>query len=213
MQDHELVAAAQRGDRAAFAQLIQRHQQAVYGFLRARVIEPADAEDMCQEVFLRSYSARAKFASPEMVRPWLLGIARNLLREHIRRYKRRKEVAWTELCLDLDAQKEQEASPLDDYTSHLPDCMQGLGPSARDALDLYYRQHKRVIEIGDKLRRSEGAIKLLLFRARQALKFCLNGKLRSTSHRHLSLSDTHGQDFKNEDFNCDDLPRDLGPHD
>ncbi len=66
-----------------------------------------------------------------------------------------------------------------------------------------------MIEIGDKLRRSEGAIKLLLFRARQALKFCLNGKLRSTSHRHLSLNDTQGQDFKNEDFNCDDLPHDL----
>jgi RNA polymerase sigma-70 factor (ECF subfamily) len=209
MQDHELVAAAQRGDRAAFTQLIQRHQQAVYGFLRARVLEPADAEDMSQEVFLRSYSARAKFASGEMVRPWLLGIARNLLREHIRRYKRRKEVAWTELCLDLDTQQEKEISPLDDYTSHLPDCMQGLGPSARDALDLYYRQHKRVIEIGDKLRRSEGAIKLLLFRARQALKFCLNGKLRSTSHRHLSL----GENFNGEDYNSEDLTHDLGSHD
>jgi RNA polymerase sigma-70 factor (ECF subfamily) len=204
MQDHELVVAAQRGDRTAFAQLIQRHQQAVYGFLRARVIEPSDAEDMSQEVFLRSYSARAKFASSEMVRPWLLGIARNLLREHIRRYKRRKEVAWTELCLDIDEQQEKEPSPLDDYTSHLPDCMQGLGPSARDALDLYYRQHKRVVEIGDKLRRSEGAIKLLLFRARQALKFCLNGKLRSTSHRHLTIS---------EDFNSDDLTYDQGSHD
>jgi len=209
MQDHDLVAAAQRGDRAAFTQLIQRHQQAVYGFLRARVIEPADAEDMSQEVFLRSYSARAKFASAEMVRPWLLGIARNLLREHIRRYKRRKEVAWTELCLDLDSQKVEQPSPLDDYTSHLPDCMQGLGPSARDALDLYYRQHKRVVEIGDRLRRSEGAIKLLLFRARQALKFCLNGKLRSTSHRHLSLS----EDYNGEDFNSDDLTHDLGSHD
>jgi RNA polymerase sigma-70 factor (ECF subfamily) len=209
MQDHELVEAAQRGDRAAFTQLIQRHQQAVYGFLRARVIEPADAEDMTQEVFLRSYSARAKFVSGEMVRPWLMGIARNLLREHIRRYKRRKEVAWTELCLDIDDAQQKEPSPLDDYTSHLPDCMQGLGPSARDALDLYYRQHKRVVEIGDRLRRSEGAIKLLLFRARQALKFCLNGKLRSTSHRHLSL----GDNFNGENFNSDDLSHDLGAHD
>ena len=101
--------------------------------------------------------------------------------------------------MDIDEQQQQEPSPLDDYTSHLPDCMQGLGPSARDALDLYYRQHKRVVEIGDKLRRSEGAIKLLLFRARQALKFCLNGKLRSTSHRHLTIS---------EDFRSDDMTHD-----
>ncbi|MGC4004107.1 MAG: sigma-70 family RNA polymerase sigma factor [Pirellulales bacterium] len=130
MQDHQLVEAAQRGDRAAFAQLIQRHQQAVYGFLRARVLEPSDAEDMSQEVFLRSYTAKARFESGEMVRPWLYGIARNLLREHIRRSKRRKEVAWTELCLDIDGTGEHEESPQDGYVVHLPDCMEGLGPSS-----------------------------------------------------------------------------------
>jgi len=178
MQDHELVLSAQRGDRAAFAQLIQRHQQAVFAFLRARLLEPSDAEDLCQEVFLRCYSAKAHFDSPEMVRHWLYGIARNLLREHIRRYKRRREVTWTELCLDLETFGGADDGLWDDYTSHLPDCMEGLGPSARDALDLYYRERKRLLEIGDLLRRSEGAVKLLLFRARQALKMCLSGKLK-----------------------------------
>jgi RNA polymerase sigma-70 factor, ECF subfamily len=189
MQDHELVSAAQRGDRTAFAELIQRHQQAVYGYLRARVLEASDAEDMTQEVFLRSYSAKATFVSAEMVRPWLFGIARNLLREHIRRSKKRKEVTWTELCLDIDESQGATDSPWLAYATHLPDCMQGLGPSAKDALDLYYRQQRRLIEIGDRLRRSEGAIKLLLFRARQALKLCLNGKVRTETHRHLNLPD------------------------
>ncbi|MDX1965245.1 MAG: RNA polymerase sigma factor [Pirellulales bacterium] len=179
MQDHELVIAAQRGDNAAFASLIQRHQQAVYAFLRARLLEPADAEDLTQEVFLRCYTARAKFDSPHMVRPWLYGIARNLLREHIRRYQRRKEVAWTELCLDLETRVGEDLGIMDDYTQHLPECLDGLGPSARDALNLYYRQHKRLLEIGNLLRRSEGAVKLLMFRARQALKMCLSGKLKS----------------------------------
>ena len=68
---------------------------------------------------------------------------------------------------------------LEDYTQHLPECLEGLGPSARDALNLYYRQHKRLLEIGSVLRRSEGAVKLLMFRARQALKMCLNGKINS----------------------------------
>src|SRR5215472_14375202 len=100
--DGELVAAAQRGDRAAFTALIERYQGLVYGYLRARVLQASDADDLAQEVFLRSYSARARFDSSAMVGPWLIGIARNLLREHARKSRRRREVGWTEICLELE---------------------------------------------------------------------------------------------------------------
>ena len=50
---HALVLNAQRGDKKAFAALVEVYQHTVYGFLRARLMEPADAEDLCQEVFLR----------------------------------------------------------------------------------------------------------------------------------------------------------------
>ena len=89
-----------RGDRSAFALVIERNQRSVYGYLRARLQQASDADDMMQEVFLRFYVSQARFDSTALIRPWLLGIARNLLREHVRDVKRRKEVAWTELCLD-----------------------------------------------------------------------------------------------------------------
>ncbi len=176
IEDHHLVESAQSGDRAAFELLVQRHQGAIYGYLRARLSEPADAEDLCQEVFLRSYSARARFDSGDMVRRWLIGIGRNLLREYARKTKRRKEVIWTELCLDLENMVSEE-DRFDEVAVHLPGCIESLGPSAREALDLHYRTSMRLAEIGDRLRRSEGAIKLLMFRARQALKMCLSGKM------------------------------------
>ena len=91
--DHHrtLAAAAQKGDRKAFAALVEIYQQTVYGFLRARLLEPSDAEDLCQEVFLRCYVGHEKLARATSVGPWLIGIARNLLREHVRRACRRKE--------------------------------------------------------------------------------------------------------------------------
>ena len=176
-EDHRLIAAAQKGDRPAFEAIIQRHQAAVYGYLRARLLEPADAEDLCQEVFVRSYTARAHFDSPAMVRPWLIGIARNLLHERMRRVKRRKEVAWTEMCLELEKLEPPEEDRHDEACQHLPDCLDGLGTTAREAIELQYRGSLRLAAIGGRLHRSEGAIKLLLFRARQALRMCLNGKL------------------------------------
>lgn len=175
--ERALVEKAQRGDKPAFAALVDLHQRAVYGFLRARLLEPADAEDLCQEVFLRCYLGREKFERAPAVRPWLFGIARNLLREHVRRVMRRREVAWTEMCLELDALVETPDAHDEDALAHLPVCLDSLGKSARDALDLRYSARLKLAEIGEKLHRSEGAIKLLVHRARQALKNCLDRKL------------------------------------
>jgi RNA polymerase sigma-70 factor, ECF subfamily len=174
-----LVAAVQRGDNRAFATLIELYQNTVYGFLRARLIEPADAEDLCQEVFLRCYLGREKLSRAAAVGPWLIGIARNLLREHVRRVQRRKEVAWTELCLELDALASEHDQRHDDALVHLPVCLDSLGQSAREAIDLRYRHQLRMVQIGERLRRSEGAVKLLVHRARAALRHCLEHKLKS----------------------------------
>lgn len=165
-----------RGDRAAFALIVERHQGAVYGFLRARVVQPSDAEDLVQEVFLRCYQVRKQFDKSQLVRPWLLGIARNVLREYVRRNKRRKEVGWTELCLEMDDLAADDHAQFDEALAHLPACLQALGPSARQAIDMRYAANLRLSEIGRRLHRSEGAIKLLMFRARAALRHCLAGK-------------------------------------
>jgi RNA polymerase sigma-70 factor (ECF subfamily) len=175
-QETLLVEAAQRGDKAAFATIVQQNQAAVYGFFCARMVESSDAEDLCQEVFLRCYLGREKFSRAVAVRPWLIGIARNILREHARRKHRRREVAWTELCLELETMNEV-VDQSDEALVHLPLCLESLGKSAREALSLKYHARLKLQEIGKRLCRSEGAIKLLMFRARQALKHCLDRKL------------------------------------
>jgi RNA polymerase sigma-70 factor (ECF subfamily) len=183
MLDKSVIERAIKGDQDAFEAIVTAHQGPVYGYLRARLFQPNDAEDMTQEVFLRFYLTRARFDSSNLVRPWLLGIARNLLKEHARKLRRRKEVAWTELCLELDDMLrpgfEAGDGLYEDVLVHLPGCIESLGPSAREAIDLRYRANLKLATIGKKLHRSEGAIKLLMFRARQALKHCLDVKLKS----------------------------------
>src|SRR5258708_1015498 len=174
MQDQVQIENALQGDRAALETLILQHQGAVYGYLRARLLQHSDAEDLTQEVFLRFYLARARFDSSQLVRPWLLGIARNLLKEHMRKTKRNRQTAWTELCLELEELlKVEPREPEDDLLVWLPECMSGLGQSARQAIDLHYSANLPMSEIGQQLKRSKDAVKLLVFRARQALKRCL----------------------------------------
>lgn len=179
MSERELIHRIQAGDREAFARLVETHHRAVYGFLRARLFQSTDADDLTQEVFLRFYTGRDRFDPESEVSPWLLGIARNLLREHARKHRRRRdrEEAWTRLCLEVDERQPQPDGPLDEALHHLPECMSSLGQSARQAIDLKYTGSLALSEIGTRLRRSEGAIKLLIFRARRALKSCLEGKI------------------------------------
>jgi RNA polymerase sigma-70 factor (ECF subfamily) len=179
LEDRLLLISAQRGDAEALAELIERHRQAVYGFLAARMMQRVDADDLCQEVFLRCFTGKARIDDSAKVRPWLLGIARNVLREHVRTISRRREVAWTELCLEVDTMVTPDDGLYDDVLGHLPQCLDGLGPSARQALELHYGERLRLADIGDKLRRSVGAVKLLMHRARQAVRRCLERKTAS----------------------------------
>jgi RNA polymerase sigma-70 factor (ECF subfamily) len=179
----DLISRWRTGDREAFAALIERYHRAVYGFLRARLAQASDADDMTQEVFLRFYESRTRFDTAALVRPWLLGIARNLLREHVRDVRRRREVDWTELCLELETVLPADLSSGDDVLVWLPVCLSELGPSARQAIELHYRSEQRLGDIGVALHRSEGAVKILLHRARQALRDCLTRK-RDNSSRH-----------------------------
>lgn len=179
--EQALIERWRTGDAAAFAAIIEGHQRVIFGFLRARLAQVSDAEDMTQEVFLRFHMAQARFDSGSMIRPWLLGIARNLLREHVRSVHRRKEIAWTELCLDLESVLPLDAAGTDEALTHLPHCLDGLGPSARQAVELKYRSDQKLSEIGRHLHRSEGAVKLLVHRARQALRDCLDQKIKAAS--------------------------------
>jgi len=181
--EQALVRDLQRGDRQAFALLLGEHQQAVYGYLRARSLDFMHAEDATQEVFLRCYMQRERLDRGTTIRGWLLGIARNVLLEHLRKVKRSREQAWTALCLELDELVTQPAvSPLErhghqDPAALLPVCLDSLGQSARASLEMHYRSGLRLNEIAVKLKRSEGAVKLLMFRARQALKHCLRTRM------------------------------------
>ena len=55
MTDTELVAAAKRGDRNAFGELVARHQDMVYSLALRMVGDPDDAADMAQDAFLNAW--------------------------------------------------------------------------------------------------------------------------------------------------------------
>src|SRR5688572_392037 len=81
--DAELIARS-IDDPRAFMPLVERHQRVLFGYLARRVGRDI-AEDVTSETFTRAFAQRARFdLTRDDARPWLFGIATNLLRNHAR---------------------------------------------------------------------------------------------------------------------------------
>ena len=90
--DQALVAAAVAGDRAAFEALVRRHQTRIVNYAMALVKDPADAEDVAQETFIRAYRSLARFRGDSSFKTWLYTIATNAARTGLERRGRRGRV-------------------------------------------------------------------------------------------------------------------------
>jgi RNA polymerase sigma-70 factor (ECF subfamily) len=76
--DELLMVKYQRGDRGAFASLVQRHRIRIYNFVLRHTRDPATAEELAQEVFLRAVQHAANFKHEARFATWIYAIARNL---------------------------------------------------------------------------------------------------------------------------------------
>ena len=162
---------------ADFSTVYAENHALVHGYLRARIFRSHDTEDLCQEVFLRTFRLLKQYDGSTPIRYWLLGIARNVLREFVRKVRRRKEVAWAELCLELEETVQTE-SPYEDILPLLPVCTLQLTESAREALNLRYMSGLKLQDIAERMGNSLNAVKVLMHRARQALRRCIQRHLR-----------------------------------
>jgi len=104
--DLHLIARCKSGDREAFAQLVARHRDGVYSFVRHVVGHEADAQDLAQETFVRAFAAMARFRTGAAFEPWLYTIASNLCRSHFRKLRFRP------LSLDVSGAVETVAATL-----------------------------------------------------------------------------------------------------
>jgi RNA polymerase sigma factor (sigma-70 family) len=89
--DVELWDRAVGGDPEGFGQLFERHARSVYNHCFRRTASWADAEELTSAVFVEAWRRRHDLRPiGESARPWLLGVANNLLRNHRRSLRRHR---------------------------------------------------------------------------------------------------------------------------
>jgi RNA polymerase sigma-70 factor (ECF subfamily) len=171
--DAAVIAAAQR-DPAQFGAIFDRHATVVFRYLVRRV-GVDDAEAMLGDVFRIAFEKRASYdCTRENARPWLYGIATNLVAQH-----RRREVRRIRATARVLARPEPGGDPADDVAAlidartlwpHVADAIAALPDGERDALVLYVWEGLGYDEIAVALDVPVGTVRSRLNRARLALR-------------------------------------------
>src|ERR1700732_5332929 len=95
--DRELVARAQKDDKAAFEELVKRHQSRVFAVARGTLRNREDVEDIAQQVFLKAYFSLKRFDQRAAFSTWLYKITVNECWDLLRKRKVRPLVYESDL--------------------------------------------------------------------------------------------------------------------
>ena len=168
-EESELVRAAQHGDREAFAQLYEANVDRVYRYVRARVGEPADAEDVTAEVFIRAMNALSSYRERGLpLIAWLYRIGRNEAANFMKRRGRRDESS----LLDTVAAKDDPAETAVNQITY-DEVVNGMGSLTelqREVLSLRFAGQLSIAETAVSMNRSEQAVKFLQHSALRAMR-------------------------------------------
>ncbi len=175
-----LVHRAQGGDAEAFGQLYDHYVTMVHRYVYHRVGDRATAEDVTSETFVRALRRIDSLTfQGRDVGAWLVTIARNLIRDHVKSSRFRLEVTTADM---RDADR-ATAGPEDVVVQHLTnrqllECVQQLGSEQQECIVLRFLHGLSVSETAEIMGKKDGAIKALQHRAVRRLAGLLPEGLR-----------------------------------
>ena len=159
---------------------MQRYQNMVFSTGMRLLANPAEAEDVAQEVFLRAYEHFDELRESPTAGGWLKTVATNLCLNHLSRYRAR----WSFFSEMSVSASEDEAEPIEfaapndvgadveqaDRRKLVEQALHKLPTAQRVPLVLYHLDGLRYEEIAAKLKISLGKVKTDIFRGREALR-------------------------------------------
>lgn len=183
--DQVLVERSQRGDQAAFRQLVERYQRKVYGLACGMVHNTEDALDITQEAFVKAFRSLDRFQGTSSFYTWLYRITVNLCIDFLRRGRRSSDaVDYDDRIGHQEEVNEGEFPLVSSVGTETPAGLQGrreLAEQMEKALQALTEKHREIIllrevdglsytEIADALHIRKGTVMSRLFHARQNLQ-------------------------------------------
>jgi RNA polymerase sigma-70 factor (ECF subfamily) len=172
----EMMAAAQTGDGEVYRTLLEEIMPGLRAMVRARVFDPAAAEDVVQNVLLSLHRARHTYRPERPFRPWLNAIARNAIVDSFREGGRRRErEVGVELIDEFAAPWAEPIGESEVLSPELAAALERLPDKQREAVQLMQVEGLSVVEAAARAGVTSGALKVRAHRGYRALRKALRG--------------------------------------
>ena len=179
--DAVLMLRVKRGDREAFAVLVEKYKQPVMNLVYRTLRDEAEAEDLAQNVFLQVYKSAKRYESRAKFSTWLFTIARNLCLNEIRRRSRHPADSLEESHAEHEDQPRQQyedkgsIAPPErllhgELAQKIEEALARLPENQRTAILLCRQEELSYEEIAKILGCSLSATKSVIHRGRETLK-------------------------------------------
>jgi RNA polymerase sigma-70 factor, ECF subfamily len=163
------------GEIDAYALIVRRYQNEVWRIAAWALHDVSTTEDLVQQAFVNAYTNLDKFQPERDFGAWLRTIARNLVRNELRRagretHRLRHYHQWLEQRIE----NREECDRLDEeLRRHLETCRKQLSESAAEAVRMRYDRAMGFSEMAGVLGRTVEATRQMLARIRTALRRCM----------------------------------------
>ena len=168
--DAALVARALAGDADSFEALVHRHFRAAYAVALALTREPADADDVCQDAFVRAWERLADCREPERFAAWLAQIVRNRARNRLAYFRVRRAAPLSAAADRAGAASPHADAEREELRRALLAALGTLPPVQREVVMLHDLEGMRHGEVAELVGCSEGMSRRHLSDARRVLR-------------------------------------------
>ncbi len=162
---------------AEFAARWVSAQTPVSAYIRSAVRDVHHQEDVLQNVARVAFEQMHKYDLSRPFLPWVLGIARNLILQYYRTNKQDRLVFSDTTLYRIEQAYEDLPNNDSQRREALAGCIEKLQDKARECVRLRYGQGVQVQGIAEQLGKTPNAISLVLFRARESLKKCVENTI------------------------------------
>lgn len=181
-EENNLILAAQKGDAAAFEELIYKYDRNVFGIAYSYISNNEDAKDIYQEVFLRVFKGIKKFEFRSEFSTWLYRITTNVCLTYRSQKKRYAIASLNEEINSEDGETQTLADTIADssntdsraisseVSSHIEKGLEKLSPQQKLVFTLKHYKGYKIKEIASMMNCTEGTIKNYLFTGTQRMR-------------------------------------------
>ena len=177
---HELVERCRNGDETAFRELVEQYKGLVFAIMARSVAEPARAEELAQEAFLRVHQGLPYFRGEARLSTWIYRIVANLLAQE------RPDLATVSLDATFDDSDEPRVQPgADDRAfgdmmlrDRLDKAIRRLPVPYQVLVNGHYLKGLRYEDLAEALNMPMGTVKTHLHRAKRQLRHLLETEFR-----------------------------------